>query len=205
MGISIEKVGSPRADLSAIKEHILLDVVDLIELSHVYDGEGNITLDQVIFWERVELDKVGHYKVIDWRMMPRSYREKLTDKEFIDKNNAFRKEYTKKHPNVDFIPRYCPKWLGGPMCPRKNHRTNMYEMVFYDTKDRTTRKIIAPVYRETWKQYDPEVQNREIFKQTTRRRLMYLGRYKDFRVGTGGSMLPKHLDNNGRILVPVAR
>jgi len=43
----------------------LVDEVDVIEVNHVFDGEGTETFVQAIFWRWRGFE--GHYRVVDWR------------------------------------------------------------------------------------------------------------------------------------------
>jgi hypothetical protein len=46
---------------------VVCDTVDVIELNHLYDGEGREILHQWVFWE---WDKhSADYRVVDWRLV----------------------------------------------------------------------------------------------------------------------------------------
>lgn len=45
----------------------VIDYVDRIEINHVLDADGNVTLDQVIFWDYSP--SLAAFVVIDWRTL----------------------------------------------------------------------------------------------------------------------------------------
>jgi hypothetical protein len=56
--------------------------------------------------------------------------------------------------------------------PLKNHRTGKYEATWRDFKDRDVlRKTTSDLFRETWTQFDPELEDREFLPQGERRQL----------------------------------
>jgi len=109
-------------------EDALVDHVDLIELAHVYDGDGRKVLSQVIFWNWHWRDSKFH--VCDWRIA-----------------NA------------------------KSMRPRLDHRSGEYRLEWRDGNSGAWRRAIAPSFRETWSQYDPEVADRAELAVDFRRKL----------------------------------
>jgi hypothetical protein len=46
---------------------IIKDEVDIIEVNHFFNGQANLVLDQIIFWDWYE--EYECFNVIDWRLM----------------------------------------------------------------------------------------------------------------------------------------
>lgn len=53
--------------------------------------------------------------------------------------------------------------------PRKNWRTGHYETIWHD--DNILRRVTSDSFRETWTQYDPEVEDRKYLPKELRRGL----------------------------------
>lgn len=71
--------------------------------------------------------------------------------------------------------------VGGPR-PVRDWRCGGYVLVFPDGE--VLRYVQASVYRETWTQYDPEIDDRRLFAQDQRRGL---SRLESPAIDTGGS------------------
>lgn len=109
--------------------------VDAIELNHMYDDDGKVSLDQVIFWYQDQ--------VIDYRPCTQNSRR-------------YNKEAEKKAINNNDV--YNPEWVGTDMRPIKCG--NWYISCFFDHKDSVRRKIYTKIYKESWTQFDPELVQR---------------------------------------------
>jgi len=132
------------AVLSAIpREQCCRDVVDVIEVNHVLDGNGSLVFDQVIFWRWRPLE--SHYRVVGWRML-RNVREEPPIKQMRAEPKCWKP----------------PKWKGGHATPIRRHdRGGWWLSQWRDEKDRVFREVAAPMYRETWTLHDPEVDDRK--------------------------------------------
>jgi hypothetical protein len=49
------------------RDDVARESVDLVELNHFYDENGNLVFDQVIFWDWSE--RSARYQVRDWRLV----------------------------------------------------------------------------------------------------------------------------------------
>ena len=52
--------------------------------------------------------------------------------------------------------------------PVKNHKTQLYQVDWFDTDQRLLRKITSRLYRESWTQIDPERANKKIHDERSR-------------------------------------
>ena len=104
----------------------LRDEVDVIELNHVFDGEGQHVLSQFIFWEFETHSAAEH--VVAWRL-----------------------------------------WKPGSSLPLRDVRQGGCVLLFRDGE--SLRLVRGKQYRETWTQYDPEIDNRRQLPQHLRREL----------------------------------
>lgn len=158
------------------QQDIIEDHVDFFELSHVYDDEGKLVLDQVIMWDWVydHATKSTEKKVVAWYTL-KNCREVLTREEWLKKNREFGDAWVKKHGMHGFIPDYVPEFIGNSKCPRYDHARKKWIVVFAERS--AIRKITANAYMETWTQFDPEVENQNLFEKSTRRGLTILRRH----------------------------
>lgn len=55
--------------ISSGRDHttVITDIVSVIELNHMYDGEGKLVFDQVIWWDWNA--EFARYEVRDWRLV----------------------------------------------------------------------------------------------------------------------------------------
>jgi hypothetical protein len=104
------------------------DRVDLIEINHCYNEDGQLVFRQLLFWEWNELD--SDYHVAAFRVL-----RAQTSAVRIDRQ---RNEY---------VASWCDSGV--------------------------LRQVRAPHSRETWTQYDPELEDRRIFPQEYRRGLAH--------------------------------
>lgn len=150
---------------------VIEDHFDQIEINHSYDSGGRLLFDQFLFW------KGDHIHA--WRMIKPS-RRKPTDeenlayeKEFAAQlrtesqrhRQAYRNRYNEKpklvphdRPVPDDIPPYVPPYEG----QAPTYRHGRWVLIIHD--DGVIRRITAPSKRETWTQFDPEVEQRKTFK-----------------------------------------
>lgn len=149
------------------------DTVDMIEVNTHHDDEGFPVWTQLIFWD---WDSVEHdWKVVAWKM--------YTDELWIENEEhkkqwmKYLREYCDKNPQVNFTQakgKYKGEFtpIPGQNYPkRKNDR--FWYLIFYHDKKRI--EVKAKVFRETYTQTDPEVDNREKYPELSRRGLNGLG------------------------------
>lgn len=184
MGYSFLLVIAPLLYCDVRPEVFVEDEVDLIEINHLYNDDGSLILDQIIYYKMKPTyvfedgNRVGGYgfEVVDWRSIPKSLaRETLSGKELIDKRNAFIQEWKKKYPK-SIPPPFTPSFNGGSYVPRKEYSTGDYYQIFFDTEYSQSssflpRKIKAKAVIETWTQYDPELEARELVPDDRRIKL----------------------------------
>lgn len=107
------------------------ETVDLIELNHKYDTDGQHMFDQIIYWEHDPSN--GRYYVRAWHMVgPQS-------------------------ANVNY--------------PTHNHKTETWEVFWFDQSEQLNRKVKSKIYRETWTKNDPERDDLKIMPEQYRRKL----------------------------------
>ena len=105
---------------------MLHDDVDVIELNHVFDGDGRHVLSQLIFWEVHARSATEN--VVAWRLAKSGQPQPLRDVQ-----------------------------QGGCL------------LLFRDGEH--LRLVRGKRYRETWTQYDPEIDDRRVLPQHRRREL----------------------------------
>lgn len=108
---------------------VVVDHVDEIEINHLYNAEGERTLDQVIFWNWPKHHE--RPQVVAWRL-----------------------------------------WDAKKPMPTRNKVTCRTELTWIDGEQ--PRRVVAKVWRETWTQYDPEVEDRRFLSQNERLELSSL-------------------------------
>lgn len=113
-------------DSGSKNKSIIEDSVDLIEINHFINSDGEVHLDQVIFWDYSP--SVGRYIVVAWRGIK-------------------------------------------PGFPYPYKTKSGYELVWNDTRDNTTRRVLSKSKIETWTDYDPETANQEFLDRNLRRDL----------------------------------
>jgi len=132
------------------KETVLRDVVSVIEVNHMCEKNGSLVFDQIIFWRWVPSESA--YRVAGWRIL-KSVREEAP-------------KQVCREPD-GWQPR--PKWKGGHAAPLKRHdRGGWWISQWKDERDRVWREVAAPMYRETWTHYDPEVRDRQYIPSNQR-------------------------------------
>ena len=118
------------------------DSVDIIELNEYRIGANSTSSHQFIFWE--------------WKSRVPSYNKKtgLTT-------------YT----GGGYVVRDWLRWNEGGPVPRYDHKLKQYSIIVYDARVKNYRSIVAPMYRRTKTDYDPEVYNQRQFSPYLRRKL----------------------------------
>lgn len=139
--------------LVALPDRYLVDTCDRIEVNHVYDGDGNLVFDQVIFWDWNQVE--CRWDVVDWRLL-KDVRASVTDEQ------RFEWRRLGGPPPVG-------EWLGGHAFPKC--RGDGYESEWFDGRDGVWRRIRAPIFLRTWTGYDREILERHRLPQGKRRRL----------------------------------
>jgi hypothetical protein len=131
------------------REQCLRDVVDVIEVNHVVDGNSDLVFDQWIAWRWVVRE--SHFRVVAWRIL----------KDVRESPKQLRRAPDGWQPR--------PKWVGGHASPLKRHdRGGWWFSQWYDEKDKCWREVAAPMYRETTTLYDPEVEDRSFLPMDRR-------------------------------------
>lgn len=126
-------------------------IFDRIELNHVYNSEGIIVLDQIIYWEYD-----NSWKIVGWINL-NGCRRNLSEKEILD----IRKKEQWQPINKP--------WVGHYLIPYRNGKwytatwVKNYKLITVKTK----RFII------THTQYDREIRNRTVLPETSRHRLWW--------------------------------
>lgn len=133
----------------------ITDRVTRIELNHVYNGDGDIVIDQIILWdwnkERERFDVVHWLRLSGVRLVG-------NDGELLDWNRS--------HPRG---PPFIGKFRRNYMVPRREG--GIYAAEYWDREAGSMRRIEADIFLETWTSYDREVVEREILPQSQRRGL----------------------------------
>jgi hypothetical protein len=127
------------------------DRCTLVELNHVYDPQGGLIFDQVIWWEWNPLCQ--RLQVVDWRLAKGC---RICEADAI--------LWRLRQPNG---PPYVPEFAHGHCVPLKEGKR--YVSRWWDEKDQRYRVVIADGYRETWSSCDPELLDREVFPVSKRR------------------------------------
>jgi hypothetical protein len=136
------------------QSHLAFDRVDRITISHVYNGDGSLVLDQVIF-ETWSVNSC-RWEVIDWRLLEGVRRH---DQQACE---AWQRENTDGPP-------YVAAWIGGHATPRREGRYCISEWL--DGKSKKWRRVVADQVFERWDDFDPELRAREILPEAMRRKL----------------------------------
>ena len=118
------------------------DSVDIIEVSDYRAGPSANYSYQFIFWE--------------WKARLPHYNKKTGLTTYVGGGYVVR-EWLKR--DVD-----------GPI-PRYDHKLKQYSLIVYDSRVKNYRLIIAPMYRRTKTDYDPEVYDQQSFSPYNRRKL----------------------------------
>lgn len=134
------------------------DAVDRIEVNHVYDGNGNLVIDQIIFWEWNA--RHSRFDVVDWRLL-KGVRNEITD----EQRRAWR------CAGADRAPPPVGKWRGGHAYPKLNHEQGVYISEWFDERADQRRRVTAPIFLETWTTGDRELAERRVVPQCERRKL----------------------------------
>ena len=83
---------------------VLTDRVDVVELNHFYNGNGELVFDQVVWWDWNSAE--SRYDVVDWRLLKGVRRENEEDK----------RKWDNEHPDG---PPYVPEFVGYHATPRR--------------------------------------------------------------------------------------
>ena len=160
--ISLFKVGN---------ENVAVDTFDMIEVNHHHNEWGVETWAQVILWDWHPAGSKFHCE--KWIMMKDAH--KKTD----EGRKNWEKLRRKIEQGLDTLERR-KQWLNAShymgdfssdskFYPRKNWTNGYYEIKYNDKKIR--RIIRAKIFRETYTQYDPEVEDRKYHPADKRRGL----------------------------------
>lgn len=123
---------------------VVVDHVDRIEINHVYDGDGNHVLDQVIFWDWIPGE--SDFQVVDWRLL-KDVRDPITDRQ----RHAWRIRPCSPPP--------VGRWRGGHAYPRPVG-DDRYVSEWFDGRHEVWRKVSSPLFLRTWTSYDRELVER---------------------------------------------
>lgn len=158
---------------------VLTDRVEVIELAHQYDGRGRHLFSQWVFW------RDGY--VTAWRMAEGN-RRRPTDDESAEYRRAWgehlaamstRAEYIRDRQTANsgrVIPRDSPRIdappfvaeYGGDYPSRRGNGD--WVLILHDRGE--LRRVVAPVYRQSWLQQDIEVLDRRRLPEDKRRGLV---------------------------------
>ena len=140
------------------RDSVVAERVDRIEVNHVYDNQGNLVIDQVIFWDWNT--RKSRFEVVDWRLL-RRVRAEITDEQRREWRRAVRKT----------TPPPVGTWRGGHAYPNVNHAQGTYISEWFDEKTELWRQVTAPIFLETWTDFDRELVERNLLPEKDRRRL----------------------------------
>lgn len=142
------------------RDSVVAEQVDRIEVNHVYDGKGNLVIDQIIFWDWNAWH--SRFDVVDWRLL-KGVRAEVTDEQRCE----WRRDGGK------CVPPPVGVWCGGHAYPNVNHVQDTYVSEWFDERTELWRKVTSPIFLETWTTYDRELVERPILPQKDRRRLRH--------------------------------
>ena len=143
--------------LSIIPNVGLVDYVEVIEINTMFDGNGALRIDQIIFWEVQD----GCFKVVDWRLV-NDGRAYLTEDERNAQRKLFWNQWAKT--NKGKPPPFVVPWQGSAHEPLYDYHRRMWKCQFRDPKQKgRIRTVYGKVFRRTWTLYDPEMDNRDVF------------------------------------------
>lgn len=132
--------------------------IDRIEVNHVYDGDGHLVIDQIIFWGWNA--NSSRFEVVDWRLL-KNVRDEITDKQ--------RREW--RCAGGKSVPPPVGKWRGGHAYPGVNYAEDAYVSEWFDERSDVWRRVTSPIFLETWTMYDRELVERALLPQSRRRHL----------------------------------
>lgn len=145
----------------------IVDTFDMIEVNHRCNEYGTPSMDQIICWDwaRHESRFLCQY----WKDMGSSAREKTKEgeKKWMKERRAKADKIKDWVLRKDFLNKthYAGDFVGGKYWPYKNWRSGYYEIKYEN------RIIRAKIFRQTWTNYDPEVEDRKKFPVDLRRNL----------------------------------
>jgi hypothetical protein len=136
------------------QSHQTFDRVDRVVISHVYNGDGGLALDQV-YWQRWSVN-FDRWDIVDWRLLEGVRRH---DQQACE-------QWTRENPEG---PPYVAKWIGGHATPRREGRYWVSD--WFDAKSKKWRRVVADQVLELWDACDPELLAREVLSEANRERL----------------------------------
>jgi len=125
--------------------------VDMIEVNHRYQDNGNYQFTQLVFWDFSEDKKKKYRSVVDWRIVEGCTRP-CTEKEIEEIKKLWEKDGAKPPPHLKYTK------VEGVYIPY-NYKTKRYIYIFHDNNHGgkgELRKIIAKGKFVTYKMADSE-------------------------------------------------
>lgn len=145
----------------------VIDTFDMLEVNHKCNRYGVVTMDQVIAWDWHQRHKEFHCQW--WMNMGNSARERTEEGEakWMKKRRDIADQIKDWKTRKDWLnnTHYRGEYVGGQYEPIKNWRTGYWEIKF------DNRIVRAKIFRETYTNNDPEVDDRKEFSKKLRRGL----------------------------------
>lgn len=130
-------------------DDVIIDIVDCIEVNHIYDENGSQSGTFINFWKNSSIKEWEYKSLVDWRNIPKDAYTDYTEKEMGQK----REEYGAAGVS---LPKNLKKWAG--LNITYDHQSKKYTYIFWDGQ--TLRKIESTSFIRTWTMYDVEVEHR---------------------------------------------
>lgn len=145
---------------------------DLMELNHFYDDNEKLVFTQLIFrdWHPT----LNRYVIRAWRMSKDGGPRRLNEKEL---KNFLEFSFDKYKLKDDVITKLkndlaLNSFINQPIKKTRPIYSESCKKFYVILEDGDNlRKISAPVFRETWTQYDPELEDREYLPKEQRTEL----------------------------------
>jgi len=148
------------------------DHFDMLEVNHFHNRYGSVVFVQLIYWDWHDGDR--QFRAQGWKVM-----EDAFDTSDAEHKQEYEAEIDRRLQHISDVGRrswirrqltYKGKFIGGRLYPTRQHRTGKYLGRFYDKKG-VVRVITSDLFRETYTNKDPEVQDRKLMPVDARRGL----------------------------------
>jgi len=152
------------------KNPVIVDTFDMIEVNHYHNEWGVEQWSQLICWDWHSYDNKFHVEY--WTMMKDAYKKtEKGEKEWEKSRLKIAQQYRDFNQRRDFMSNseYKGDFEGGKLYPKKDWRSGYYTVkTLNNDGDRLLR---AKIFRETFTQNDPEVDDRSPHNTKERRGL----------------------------------
>lgn len=130
--------------------------VDLIEVNTFFDDQGRLVLDQLIFWDFVDVDNRLH--VVGWKLLQNARKVNESKKAQFEADQPDKPE----HDRGVYVPDFAHKWL--PIEVGTKFKCKIIEGDIYY-------QVQSSNYKRSYTQYDPELADRDFFPAEMRKKL----------------------------------